>query len=174
MAEPPEAQSFTSSHVQLFVYSFYSRIEYPVSVYEHAIAIASAMHRQCSCQLILIFSISEYISIYVYLWVPMHNKFEVELEVYWNSSRLCPMKRVFSQMEMLGILYLELCNYMAELPGVPILTGVPFCFCTSSECAKTSIPETSALYEVEIHARSPVQACPCARASRASWRKKSM
>ena len=28
MAEPPEAQSFTSAHVQLFVYSIYSRIEY--------------------------------------------------------------------------------------------------------------------------------------------------
>ena len=28
MAEPPEAQSFTSVHVQLFVYSIYSRIEY--------------------------------------------------------------------------------------------------------------------------------------------------
>ena len=108
----------------------------------------------------------------------MHNTFEVELEVYWHSSRRCPMKRVFSQMEMLGILYIpramQLSNYMAELPGAPILTGVPFCFCTSSECAKTSIPETSALYEVEIHARSPVQACPCACASRASWRKKSM
>jgi len=47
----------------------------------------------------------------------MHNTFEVELEVYWHSSRRCPMKRVFSQMEMLGILYLELCNFPTTWPS---------------------------------------------------------